>query len=469
MKKKNLMNSLTALVLSVLMVLSLAACGAKPSDGGKDEDKDGYTVAIIKQMDHASLDEIADAIAARLDAIAQEQNVSIRYTITSGQGDQSVLKQLADQAVADQVDAIIPIATTAAQVSAVAAEDSRTPVVYAAISDPDTAKLTGIDYVTGTSDALNTEYILDMMLAQDPGVSKVGLLYSLSEPNSTKPIAEAKAYLEQHGITCVEQTANTNDEVVAAAAALISVIRALTVSPDSEFVAIAPYFPEYLPFVESNGGKLVSVPADLDTFQISLDILEAHLTSHTQAVLVNSPNNPTGCVYTKETLDAVHAILRDKPIFVLCDDVYRTLTYCEDYHSFAEYQDMRDRIIVVQSFSKPYAIYLEPANGVRWQKKVVVLTNRRSFSATNDFVNHMRCLPNVTTIGDKTGGGSGMPFTSELPNGWSVRFSASPHFDAEMNHIEFGIEPDIKADMLQEDELRGKDTLIEMARRFLSE
>ena len=222
MKKKNLMKSLTALVLSVLMVLSLAACGAKPSDGGKDEDKDGYTVAIIKQMDHASLDEIADAIAARLDAIAQEQNVSIRYTITSGQGDQSVLKQLADQAVADQVDAIIPIATTAAQVSAVAAEDSRTPVVYAAISDPDTAKLTGIDYVTGTSDALNTEYILDMMLAQDPGVSKVGLLYSLSEPNSTKPIAEAKAYLEQHGITCVEQTANTNDEVITAASALIA-------------------------------------------------------------------------------------------------------------------------------------------------------------------------------------------------------------------------------------------------------
>ena len=174
MKKKNLMKSLTALALSVLMVLSLAACGAKPSDGGKDEDKDGYTVAIIKQMDHASLDEIADAIAARLDAIAQEQNVSIRYTITSGQGDQSVLKQLADQAVADKVDAIIPIATTAAQVSAVAAEDSLTPVVYAAISDPDTAKLTGIDYVTGTSDALNTEYILDMMLAQDPGVSKVG-------------------------------------------------------------------------------------------------------------------------------------------------------------------------------------------------------------------------------------------------------------------------------------------------------
>ena len=228
MKKLNRILSLSA---AAALALALTACSGGPS-GTADTPAGGssntpaagetYKVAVIKQMDHASLDEIANAITARLDAIAQEQNVSIRYTITSGQGDQSVLKQLADQAVADQVDAIIPIATTAAQVSAVAAEDSRTPVVYAAISDPDTAKLTGIDYVTGTSDALNTEYILDMMLAQDPGVSKVGLLYSLSEPNSTKPIAEAKAYLEQHGITCVEQTANTNDEVVAAAAALIS-------------------------------------------------------------------------------------------------------------------------------------------------------------------------------------------------------------------------------------------------------
>ena len=306
------MKKFLALTLSLAMALSLAACGAKPSDGGKDEDKDGYTVAIIKQMDHASLDEIADAIAARLDAIAQEQNVSIRYTITSGQGDQSVLKQLADQAVADQVDAIIPIATTAAQVSAVAAEDSRTPVVYAAISDPDTAKLTGIDYVTGTSDALNTEYILDMMLAQDPGVSKVGLLYSLSEPNSTKPIAEAKAYLEQHGITCVEQTANTNDEVVAAAAALISVIRALTVSPDSEFVAIAPYFPEYRVFIEGVKGKIKVIPPELEHFQIDFSAFEQAVTCRTKGVIINSPNNPSGVVYSPDTLQAVAALLRRK-------------------------------------------------------------------------------------------------------------------------------------------------------------
>ena len=240
-------------------------------------------------------------------------------------------------------------------------------------------------------------------------------------------------------------------------------------NPGDEVIIPTPAFGLYEALVQLQGGVPVSLPTEHNHFQIVPEELKAAITDRTKAIILTSPNNPTGCVYTKETLDAVHAILRDKPIFVLCDDVYRTLTYCEDYHSFAEYQDMRDRIIVVQSFSKPYAIYLEPANGVRWQKKVVVLTNRRSFSATNDFVNHMRCLPNVTTIGDKTGGGSGMPFTSELPNGWSVRFSASPHFDAEMNHIEFGIEPDIKADMLQEDELRGKDTLIEMARKLLSE
>ena len=146
--------------------------------------------------------------------------MTITYEITSGQGDQSVLKQLADQAIADGVNAIIPIATTAAQVAALSAEDTQTPVVYAAISDPAAAKLTGIDYVTGTSDALNTAFILDMMLAQNPDVKKVGLLYSLSEPNSATPIADAKAYLDDKGIEYVEQTANTNDEVVAAAAAL---------------------------------------------------------------------------------------------------------------------------------------------------------------------------------------------------------------------------------------------------------
>ena len=121
-------------------------------------------------------------------------------------------------------------------------------------------------------------------------------------------------------------------------------------------------------------------------------------------------------------------------------------------------------------FSKPYAIYLEPSNSIRWQKKVVVLTNRRSFSATNDFVNQMSCLPNVVILGDQTGGGSGMPFTSELPNGWTVRFSASPHFDKDMKQIEDGIAPTpgFKIDMKDSDEAENRDTLIEAARSFLN-
>ena len=229
MKKLNRALSLST---AAALALSLTACSggtsgtadtptanASASTGGSGGT---YTVAVIKQMDHASLDEIADAIAARLDEIAAENGVTIQYEVTSGQGDQTVLRQLADQAIADGVDAIIPIATTAAQVAAVSAEDTQTPVVYAAISYPETANLTGIDYVTGTSDALDTDLILDMMLAQNPDLQSVGLLYSLSEPNSEVPIADAKAYLDEKGIAYTEATANTNDEVIAAASSLIA-------------------------------------------------------------------------------------------------------------------------------------------------------------------------------------------------------------------------------------------------------
>lgn len=237
MKKRNLIKKLFALTTALALALSLAACSN--SDAGNDGtpsntptgtnqetndpvEETTYKVAVIKQMDHASLDEIANAITARLDEIAAENGVKIEYEVTSGQGDQTVLKQLADQAIADGVDAIVPIATLAAQVAALSAEDTKTPVVFAAISDPAAAELTGIDYVTGTSDALNTAFILDMVLAQNPDAAKIGLLYSLSETNSATPIADAKAYLDAKGIAYSEQTANTNDEVVAAAAALIA-------------------------------------------------------------------------------------------------------------------------------------------------------------------------------------------------------------------------------------------------------
>ena len=119
-------------------------------------------------------------------------------------------------------------------------------------------------------------------------------------------------------------------------------------------------------------------------------------------------------------------------------------------------------------FSKPEPLYVEPATDrVRWQKPVAVLTNRRAFSSANDFAGKMKQMPQATLIGDKTGGGSGLPFSSELPNGWSVRFSASPMFDPDMKHTEFGIEPDIHVNMTSEDMQKGLDTIIETARKHL--
>ena len=109
--KNNMMKKLLTLVLAGAMTLSLAACGAKdtPSADQPDnstEEAKTYKVAVIKQLDHASLDEIANAVTAELDKIAADNGVTIEYEITSGQGDQTILKQLSDQAIADGVDAV---------------------------------------------------------------------------------------------------------------------------------------------------------------------------------------------------------------------------------------------------------------------------------------------------------------------------------------------------------------------------
>lgn len=225
--KSKIMKKVVALATAVVLAFSVMGCGAteeagETADNANENSGATYNITIVKQLDHASLDEIANAVAARLDAIAAENNVTINYTILSGQGEQSTLVQIGDEAIAEGVDAIIPIATLAAQVMTVAAEDSKTPVIYAAISDPEAASLTGIDYVSGTSDMLNTEFIMDMMFAQNPDIQKVGLLYSLSEANSATPIAEAKTYLDDKGIEYVEATGNTNDEIIQATSVLVA-------------------------------------------------------------------------------------------------------------------------------------------------------------------------------------------------------------------------------------------------------
>ena len=136
----------------------------------------------------------------------------------------------------------------------------------------------------------------------------------------------------------------------------LSIALSAILNPGDEVVIPTPAFGLYEALVRLRGGMPVFLPTEQSRFQIVPEELEAAITPRTKAIVLTSPNNPTGGVYTRETLEGIHRVLRDKPIFVLCDDVYRALCYTEEYHSFAEYTDMRDRIIVVQSFSKPYAM-----------------------------------------------------------------------------------------------------------------
>lgn len=224
------MKKLFCVMLTMILTISLfAGCGGAADDGV-------ISIAIVQQMDHSSLDEIHDAIVAELEAKAPELGLQIRCKSFNGQNDGSVLSQIGAQVASGGYDLIIPIATQAAQ-SMVLAADGNIPVVYAAVSDPEHAGLTGFDNVTGTSDALNTPYILNMMFTVQPDIQSVGLLYSNSEPNSVKPIAEAKAYLEEKGIPYVEKTGNSADEVLAAANALVGKVDVVFTPTDNAIMA----------------------------------------------------------------------------------------------------------------------------------------------------------------------------------------------------------------------------------------
>ncbi|MDY6067676.1 MAG: ABC transporter substrate-binding protein [Candidatus Faecousia sp.] len=236
-----------------LLAASLSACGASSTasttaaaaapaaEGGKE-----YKVAIVQQLDHASLDEIRVAIEAELEAKAAEKGIAITYKDFNGQNDATVLNQIGAQVVSDGYDAIIPIATLAATTMATATEDNQIPVIYAAISDPGEAQLTGIANVTGTSDALNTPFILDMMLKANPDIETVGLLYSNSEANSVTPIREAKEYLDSKGIAYLEKTGNTTDEILTAASAMVGRVRAVFTPTDNVVMAAASAVAEIL-------------------------------------------------------------------------------------------------------------------------------------------------------------------------------------------------------------------------------
>lgn len=215
MKKK-----MTAGVMAAAMAAAMMTAGVSAAE---------YKVGVIKFVDDASLDQIQASILEELDAKSAEGEDTFVYEgyVLNGQADPSTIGQMAAQLIADEVDVIIPIATPAAQIVQTATEDNQIPVVFAASSDPVGAGLVeSMDHpganITGTSDALNTNAILDLMFAANPDIQKVGLLYSQSEDSSKQPIADAKAYLDEKGVEYVEKTGTNNPEVTAAADALVA-------------------------------------------------------------------------------------------------------------------------------------------------------------------------------------------------------------------------------------------------------
>ncbi len=190
---------------------------------------ESYKVGIVQFMDHASLNQIENSLAERLDEIAEETGAEINYKdyTYNGEGDGTTLNQIASQLIDDDVDVIVAIATPAAQIVQAVDEDEGIPLVFSAVTDPVGAGLVESNevpgsFVTGTSDALNTETMMKLILANDPDCKKVGLLYSNSEDSSKVPVAEAKAYLEEQGVEVIEKTGTTTDEVSQAVDSLLA-------------------------------------------------------------------------------------------------------------------------------------------------------------------------------------------------------------------------------------------------------
>ncbi len=222
--KKNTLKRIISLVAAAIMLLTLAACGSKndaPADGKT------FKVGICNYVDDASLNQIVDNITARLNAIGQAQGVTFDIAYDNCNADATVMNQIISNFIVDQVDLMVGVATPVAMAMQAATEDTDIPVVFAAVSDPIDAGLVesleapGAN-ITGTSDYLDTDAILDLIFAADPDADTIGLLYDPGQDSSTTPINNAKAYLAAKGVKCVERTGTTTDEVMLAVNALIN-------------------------------------------------------------------------------------------------------------------------------------------------------------------------------------------------------------------------------------------------------
>ena len=233
MKVRNII----AALLSAVTVASLASCGNSTDNGtstgtGSTAAPSGtpateYSIGICNYVDDASLNQIVDNIKTRLGEIGTEKNVSFNIAYDNCNADSNLMSQIISNFSADNVDLMVGVATPVAMAMQAATEESKTPVVFAAVSDPVSAQLVadinapGAN-ITGTSDYLNTDAIFSLMLAANPDTKKVGLLYDVGQDSSKTPIDAAKKLLASKGIEVIERTGTTVDEVTLAAKALVA-------------------------------------------------------------------------------------------------------------------------------------------------------------------------------------------------------------------------------------------------------
>jgi len=227
-----------AMAASAVSALALTGCGgaasstASTASGAAASSEaassavagENFKVGIVNYVDHASLNQIVASVESRLDELGKEKGVTFDYAdyYANAQADQSNLNQIGADLVADGVDVIVAVATPTAATMLAAVEDTEIPVVYSAVTDPAAAGFDGGENMTGTSDALNTAAIMNLILAADPEINTIGLLYDLSQDSSTQAIADAKAFCDEKGIQYIEKNGTTTAEVQMAAEALVA-------------------------------------------------------------------------------------------------------------------------------------------------------------------------------------------------------------------------------------------------------
>ena len=148
------------------------------------------------------------------------------------------------------------------------------------------------------------------------------------------------------------------DEIIFTVGATEALFTALfgIINPGDEVIVPMPGYVLYEQLIKLCRGVCVPLETSDTGFQITEERLKSALSDKTKAIILTSPNNPTGCIYTPETLEMMRRVLAERKMFIICDDVYSRLVYTENYRSFASFREFRDRLIVIQSFAKPYAM-----------------------------------------------------------------------------------------------------------------